>query len=358
MAEPEPVTLQFSPEGEGEEFAADLSAVAQVGDDLWVGTDEGTSLARLSRREPSVYAGHTDFPLGRCLELPGGDDEEIDVEGLAAADGYLWLVGSHSPRRRDTDSDDPSRDPVRQLQRLGRVKRGGNRYLLARVPLATERTGSVLRASTDDGRHAARLPGGRRRNALTDLLADDEHLRRFLRIPGKDNGFNIEGMAVADQRVFLGLRGPVLRGWAVILVVAPRPEPDDPGTLRLGRLEGKRRYHKLFLDLHGLGIRDLHADGPDLLILAGPTMSLDSDAVVLRWRDAFGAQGDTLVPRDRFERVLDLPYGAGSTESIDHPEGIALLREGEDKSLLVVYDSPAPARRRGKSAVLADRYRL
>jgi hypothetical protein len=56
--------------------------------------------------------------------------------------------------------------------------------------------------------------------------------------------------------------------------------------------------------------------------------------------------------------VLDLPYGAGSTESIDHPEGIALLREGEDKSLLVVYDSPAPARRRGETAVLADRYRL
>jgi hypothetical protein len=356
MAAPDAVTLQFSPDS-GEEFAADLSAVAQIGADLWVGTDEGTSVARLSPQEPAVYGGHTAFPLGRCLDLPGGDDEEIDVEGMAAAGGYLWLVGSHSPRRREADSAEPSGTP-RQLRRLARVKRGGNRYLLARIPLESTGDSAVLRPVTEDGRHAGRLPGGRRRNALTDLLAEDEHLARFLRIPGKDNGFNIEGMAVAEERLFLGLRGPVLRGWAMILVVAPEPEADDPGTLRLARLEGKRRYHKIFLDLHGLGIRDLHADGGDLLILAGPTMSLDSDAVVLRWRDGLATRGDALVPRDRFERLLDLPYGAGSTESIDHPEGIALLRDGRDRSLLVVYDSPGPARRRGPTGVAADRYPL
>jgi hypothetical protein len=87
-------------------------------------------------------------------------------------------------------------------------------------------------------------------------------------------------------------------------------------------------------------------------------MALDSDAVVLRWRDALGVRGDALVARDRFERVLDLPYGAGSTESIDHPEGIAILREGQEKSLLVVYDSPGPGRRRGDTGVLADRFPL
>ena len=352
MADPESVTLRFPPDGEGGQAVRNLSAVAQVG------TDEGTSLARLSPHGPDVYAGHAAFPLGSFLELPGAEDEEVDVEGLAAAGGYLWLVGSHSPRRRDLDRDDPSGTPDRQLRRLGRVRRGGNRYLLARIPLDVEGGSSVLRADAEDGRQAARLPGGRRRNALTDLLAEDEHLGRFLRIPGKDNGFNIEGMAVEGSRVYLGLRGPVLRGWAVILVVAPAPSRGDAGTLRLARIGEKRRYQKLFLDLHGLGIRDLHLDGPDLLILAGPTMSLDSDAVVLRWRDALATDGDALVTRDRFERVLELPYGAGSTESIDHPEGIAILHDGRERSLLVVYDSPGPTRQVGDGGVRADRFRL
>ena len=359
MADPTPVLLEFTPDGAAGGVASDLSAAAQIGTDLWLGTDEGTSVARLSPRGPGHYGGHIAFPLGGCLDLPGGDEEEIDVEGLAAADGYLWLAGSHSPRRSEADPESPAHDPARQLRRLGKVKRAGNRYLLARGPLEPGETGDAPRARTADGRRASRLPGGRRRNALTDLLAEDEHLGPFLRIPGKDNGFNIEGLAVAGERVWLGLRGPVLRGWAVILVVAPEPEPDDAGALRLARVDGrKRRYHKLFLDLHGLGIRDLHLDGPDLLILAGPTMALDSDAVVLRWRDALGIRGDTLLPRDRFERVLELPYGAGSNESIDHPEGIAVLEAGREKSLLVVYDSPGPARRRGQAGVLADCFRL
>jgi hypothetical protein len=46
-------------------------------------------------------------------------------------------------------------------------------------------------------------------------LAEDPHFEGFIRtkvIPGKDNGFDSEGLAVADDRVFIGLRGPVLRG--------------------------------------------------------------------------------------------------------------------------------------------------
>ena len=59
-------------------------------------------------------------------------------------------------------------------------------------------------------------------NDLTEALRGDEHLGSFLAIPGKDNGFDIEGLAVAGERLFIGLRGPVLRGWAVILEVELR----------------------------------------------------------------------------------------------------------------------------------------
>lgn len=42
--------------------------------------------------------------------------------------------------------------------------------------------------------------------------AADPHFAPYLAIPGKGNGFDIEGLAVDGQRLFLGLRGPVLLG--------------------------------------------------------------------------------------------------------------------------------------------------
>jgi hypothetical protein len=353
----EPVPLSFAAAGDPAEFTLDLSAAARIGEDLWLGTDEGTRLARLRPDGRGGYGDASWYPLSELLDLPAPDDDEIDIEGLGHDGGALWLVGSHSPRRQEADEGSERQ----RLRGLGRVKRRGNRYLLARLPLVPDVASSSLIPvrRTEDGRRAARLDGGRRRNLLTDALRDDEHLGRFLRIPGKDNGFNVEGLAAADGRVFLGLRGPVLEGWAVILLVAPEADPDDDDLLRLGRVgKGKDTYRKVFLDLHGLGIRDLHFDGEDLLILAGPTMALRSDAVVVRWRGAARQAEETMVSRDRLEHVLDLPYGSGGAEGVDHPEGIAVVGEGGDRSLLVVYDSPSSRRREGASVVLADRFRL
>ncbi len=62
---------------------------------------------------------------------------------------------------------------------------------------------------------------GARGKDLRDLLEDDEHLAPFLAIPGKDNGLDVEGIAVRGDRVLLGLRGPVLRGWALVLELRP-----------------------------------------------------------------------------------------------------------------------------------------
>jgi hypothetical protein len=355
---PEPVPLSFAHAGDHQDFPLDLSAAAQIGTDLWLGTDEGTRLARLRPDGQGGYGDVSWHGLGELLDLPAGEDKEIDIEGLGHDGDALWLVGSHSPRRQEADDEQSEQQ---RLRRLAQVKRRGNRYTLARLPLVRERASSSLIPvrRTEDGQRAARLAGGRRRSLLTDALRGDEHLGRFLRIPGKDNGFNVEGLAAVDGLVFLGLRGPVLHGWAVVLVVAPEPEPDDGELLRLRRVgTGKATYRKLFLDLDGLGIRDLHFDGADLLILAGPTMKLRSDAAVVRWRDAARPAEDMMVSRERLEHVLDLPYGSGGREGVDHPEGIAVVGEGRDRSLLVVYDSPSPQRRRGASAVVADRFRL
>src|SRR4029453_7712258 len=80
----------------------------------------------------------------------------------------------------------------------------------------------------------AQLRGDDRGNALTDALTQDKHLQSFLAIPGKDNGFDIEGLAFVGNRLFIGLRGPVLRGWAVILEVEPQEDDTNP-SLPIGR---------------------------------------------------------------------------------------------------------------------------
>lgn len=205
----------------------------------------------------------------------------------------------------------------------------------------------------------ARLMGGDRGNVLTEALRFDPHLAPFLAIPSKDNGFDVEGLAVRGDRVLLGLRGPVLRGWAVVLEL----ELEEVGTGLLGlRPIGDQGapYRKHFLDLRGLGLRDMCLHGDDLLVLAGPTMDLDGPAGVYRWRDALGADAPSLLGKDDLEQLLEVPYGTGEHAAQDHPEGLCVFRESEqgEPALLVVYDAPDAHRTQGEAGVRADVFHL
>jgi len=198
-------------------------------------------------------------------------------------------------------------------------------------------------------------------NALSKTLRKDEHLSRFMAIPSKDNGFDIEGISARGDRVFLGMRGPVLRGWAVVLELEiaekGKRAKDKAERLKLRRIgpDGER-YRKHFLDLDGLGIRELSLEGDDLLILAGPTMDLDGPVVLYRWHDVWNQREETVIPRDRLERIMDIPNGIG----IDHAEGATLFdRPGEPPAVLVVYDNPGPDRLAPNGAgVAADLFPL
>ncbi|CAM02777.1 uncharacterized protein DUF3616 [Saccharopolyspora erythraea NRRL 2338] len=334
------VALRFAPGAVEAGTHVNLSAVRTDGEHLWIAGDETATVERLtcdSPQRPVVYTDHVEFALADVVALPGEADEEVDVEGLALNGPYLWAVGSHSRRRKRVKSNHSDR---KAAKRLAAVTDEPSRRVLARIALSDH----VPAGATPEGHRSAALSGP----GLVDLLDEDEHLAPFLAIPGKDNGLDVEGIAVAGEpgaeRVFLGLRGPVLRGWAVVLQVAPREDGDE---LRLAPVEGKQRYLKHFLDLDGLGIRDLCPQGDDLLVLAGPSMDLDGPVRVYRWPGAARIEAPDVVHRDELRREIDLPYGEGD----DHAEGIALLPSGE---LLVVYDSPARSRLTDPGTVLAD----
>lgn len=245
-----------------------LSAVRAEGEHLWLAGDETATIERLvldSASAPTVADGQRSFALAELVDLPGPADEEVDIEGIARAGDWLWVTGSHSLARRRIKA---RHGEAKALRRLASVRRQANRYVIARLAMQFGSDGRLepVRVA-DDGRCSAILGGPGAEN-LADVLRDDEHLAPFLAIPSKDNGLDVEGLAAHGDTLFVGLRGPVLRGWAVVLELRPSFDPTDPARLNQTKLPDGARYRKHVLDLGGLGVRDLCPDGDDLLVLA------------------------------------------------------------------------------------------
>ena len=336
--------------GRSTHAAQDLSALALFGDTLWTAGDERASIERFvsqGNRDGGGFGEHRSYALGELLDLPAGPEGEVDIEGVDVDGGCLWVAGSHSLRRLKPDPEREA-EPGALVERLARLDRQDNRYTLARLPLAPDERGRpapVARTDARPTRKAAHLPFKGSGNRLTKLLRHDPHLAPFMTVPAKENGFDIEGLAVRGQRVFLGLRGPVLRGYAVILELRVEQkgrklklEPLGGGG---GDKDGGERYRKHFLDLRGLGVRDLAFDGDDLLILAGPTLAHDGRHAVFRWEGALRTDAPVLLRDPEPRHLFDLRL----VPDRDRAEGIALREEpGGRRGLIVVYDSPAAGR--------------
>jgi hypothetical protein len=325
-----------------EPFRGDLSAAAVSGRCLWTTNDEFAGVERLITADGTSYGKHRAFPLGKLFDLPEDQDDEMDIEGLHVDGGYLWMVGSHSLTRKKPKPHE--KDPAEALERLSGVKFHANRHFLGRVPLALEAEGVHAPAAEVEiegaSRRAACLRMKKKGGKLAALLEDDEHIGRFMEIPAKENGFDIEGVAARGDRVFLGLRGPVLRGWALLVEIEAKET--KAGRLKPRKLSGiGKRYAKHFLDLDGLGIRELAFDGDALLILAGPTMDLDGPVVLYRWPGCLDDQERMVITADRLELVAHIPHGEGT----DHAEGMCWI-EGPsgERELMMIYDSPAEDR--------------
>jgi hypothetical protein len=356
------IKLCFSPDlslnAEGKHVRDGLSTALLLGDNLWLSCDERTTIERLTRLPDGTFGNHYSFDVHEFLNLPAQDKSEIDIEGMGMADHYLWLVGSHSlkrkkPKRRDSIA--------KQIKRLSKIKSDPNRYLLARIPILQDpatgdytlhkevahpdQPGKILRAG--------QLRGDKTSNVLTELMEGDAHVAPFMQIPSKDNGFDIEGLAIHGSRIFMGLRGPVLRGWAMVLEV--EPEEDEKGILQLKQLTKEKLYRKHFLNLRGKGIRELRISGNDMYLLAGPTMDLDGVIAIYRWRDALKKRGEQVVHHNELERLREVPHGTGKNSGKDKAEGLTLL---DDDRVLVVFDSPTEERTVGEDAVLGDVLRI
>ena len=316
-----------------------ISTVAQAGAHLWLASDEGCSVERLSW-DGRRYGKAVSYDLSLYFPLPKGD-KEIDIEALSIDRDRLWIAGSHSLVRPKPDPDALSQDFLKDLATIVRRPR---RYLIGRLALS-DGGGKIL--SPADGT-APCLPFEKAGNSLTRALGSDRHLSPFMDLPDKENGLDIEGLAAKGDALFLGLRGPVIRGHAVILQIELE---DTKSGLKLGRIgAGRAPYRKFFLDLGGLGIRDLTMEGEDLIVIAGPTMGLTGPWAVWRWKKALSARREGLVDSDALKLVSGLDF-AGP----ERPEGITrFLHPDGRRGWLVVYDGPAKSRITKKGVYRAD----
>ncbi|MGB5252040.1 MAG: DUF3616 domain-containing protein [Sedimenticolaceae bacterium] len=277
----------------------DLSGAVAVGDYLILGADEGHRLQVLrSAKEGRRWRLKKQLPLAK-------QDQETDIEAITYGDGYLYVVGSHSWRRKRLK---PELPVAKNRERLLQVEQQESRGRLYRV--AFDPTTGKL--------------GRKQRIDLSKRLRRDPLLGLFWGIPGKENGIDIEGIAFRDGLLYLGFRGPVLRD---NLVPVMRLTFDQP-----------KRYELNFVCLDGQGIRDMVALDEGFLILSGPVNDATAPFCLWWW------DGNDQIPgKDRAASPTHL-LGAVSTPGGAKAEGLALLQQDPTQAtILVIYETDTAA---------------
>jgi hypothetical protein len=113
-----------------------------------------------------------------------------------------------------------------------------------------------------------------------------------------------------------------------------------------------------YLQLKGLAVRDLAIvpGSDDVLVLAGPTMTVAGPCYLYRWRNALRPQetesgaGITVEEAEPLLWIRDARPGRPGKGS-DKPEGLEVQRKGGRLLAWVAYDDPAEARRGGGQGV-------
>jgi len=275
--------------------AMDLSGVTVVGDYLVLGADEGHQLQILLRAPDGDR-----WSLQQTVAL-AKKDQEVDIEAITFGAGHLYVAGSHSLRRRRIKPDLSVR---KNRERLLDIGGQNSRNRLYRLPFDPA-SGVLGKAEYID---------------LSKRLRKDPLLRPFTKLPSKENGVEIEGIALRDDRLYLGFRGPVLRDNYVPVMTLSFDRPKD--------------YELCFVRLDGQGIRDLVALDQGFLILSGPVNDAPGPFCLWWWDGA-----DQIPGKDRTVRAARW-LGEVSTPGGAFAEGLALLAEGAGSAeVILVYDT-------------------
>jgi hypothetical protein len=283
----------------------DISCAVLQGDRLIIGADEGHVIQALKEESAGLYVADRSGHI--VLPLKNEDEKEVDVEAMALDNNVLYVVGSHCRARGRVDPDGETVAENRKSLRKNR--REESRERLYRIELNA------------DGARAKQWV------SLHDLIEDDKHLEDASGVPSKENGVDIEGLAVGGQNELLvGFRGPVFRDNYVPVMAIDTSK---------GFEEDRLEYELRFIDLGGRGIRAMAETEEGFLLIGGPVGSEAVSYVLYAWdgKDALPGEdadgGQHVVPLCE----IPLPHAAAKAE------GLHLLEEtGGTNRFLVVFD--------------------
>lgn len=182
-----------------------------------------------------------------------GEPLELDAEGVAFDAGYFYVVGSHGRPRHENDPEKEARKKPKND-----AKAAASRQVF-RIKLPA----SAVDLQTGELIGEADVTPS---SALAAVLKDQQDLKPFYDKPLDENGMTIEGIAVRDQRLFIGMRGPVLADDAIVVSVAEaavfngQASPPTLHRLTLGKDTSDQPR----------GVRDLVRYRQGFLVLAGP----------------------------------------------------------------------------------------
>ncbi len=274
----------------------DVSGVSAVGADFLVlGADEGAALQVLQRTADRYQVVSTQ-------QMVAGE-AEVDLEDIASEGDSVYVVGSHALVRK------PLKEGVslaENRQRLAKVEPKPQRHRLERWRIDEQ----------------GRLQGPLATLNLSPLIARDEVLRRFQDIPSKENGVDIEGLAVRGEVLWVGFRGPVLRDNYVPILRLTLAQPEQAELL--------------WVRLDGLGVRGMVAIREGFWLLAGPVGDGDPAVRLYFWDGKNCLPGKDLPPcRIALWGTIPSPPDRSGAKA----EGITVLLELEQSyEVLVVYD--------------------
>jgi len=223
-------------------------------------------------------------------------DGDPDAEGAAYDNGYFYVTGSHG-RTRHKD------------------KRNDSSYAVFRFPV-DQKTGLPPFEVSEK-----KVVGVESSARLRHAIRHGDVIKDFYNRPLASGGVNIEGIAVKDGRMHLGLRGPSHRGHAFILSV-------DAAALFTPDGDLKAAVTPLALG-HDAGIRDLAAVGDGILVLSGPVNEQAVAPAIHHWSEKTGA----LKPLGELQFPKDL--GAAKAETL-----LVLEEQPAGWRLLVMFDGP------------------
>jgi hypothetical protein len=242
---------------------------------------------------------------------------ELDAEGVAYADGFFYVIGSHGRARHADDTEKEAKNAARAAatRRVFRIALGAQ---------AVDFTTGTLKSA----------PVVTLSAALAAILGRDPVIApSFDRPLGKD-GLTIEGIAVRGADLYAGLRGPVLDDGSAVIARVPLAAVFDgaPGAATVFHVGLDKDTQ-----MDPRGIRDLTAFGDGFLLIAGPEQNPPKKHRIALGDYAIYSWTEGAAPVKR----LDLqPVGKA-----DKPEALTVLdADAEQARVLLMFDGPKEGR--------------